>query len=350
MLALADAVRRWHEAQRPADVGLEIEPGVELERRWVPLDSVGIYVPRGLVSTLVMCAVPALRRRRRADRRRDAARRRGPVAAAAAAARARRGVGARRAAGDRLARVRPRASTRSSAPATRPSTRRSCSSRATSRSTCPPARRRWSSSPDAAPTARIVELELAAQAEHGPDSVCRVIEADGDRRAALARGRGGSRPSTSSCSARRRRSPAAVRNAGAVFVGAVRRRRGGRLRDRRQPRPADRRLGALDRRARDRDVPEAGDDAAADRGRARRAAPDRRGARGGRGHAGARGGGAAVRALSPRSGPTSGRRRPRDLARAPGSTRSRSSASTATSRAAPARRRGPGRSPARSPA
>jgi histidinol dehydrogenase len=57
--ALADRVRRWHEAQRPSDVTLEIEPGVELERRWVPLASVGIYVPRSLVSTLVMCAVPA---------------------------------------------------------------------------------------------------------------------------------------------------------------------------------------------------------------------------------------------------------------------------------------------------
>jgi len=41
------------------DVELEIEPGVVLERRWVPLRSVGIYVPRKLVSTLVMCAVPA---------------------------------------------------------------------------------------------------------------------------------------------------------------------------------------------------------------------------------------------------------------------------------------------------
>jgi histidinol dehydrogenase len=59
VLALADRVRRWHEAQRPTDVRLEVEPGVELERRWIPLDRVGIYVPRGLVSTLVMCAVPA---------------------------------------------------------------------------------------------------------------------------------------------------------------------------------------------------------------------------------------------------------------------------------------------------
>jgi histidinol dehydrogenase len=57
--ALAAAVRRWHALQRPADVQLEIAPGVELARRWVPLASVGIYVPRGLVSTLVMCAVPA---------------------------------------------------------------------------------------------------------------------------------------------------------------------------------------------------------------------------------------------------------------------------------------------------
>jgi histidinol dehydrogenase len=59
VLALADRVRRWHEAQRPRDIRMEIEPGVELERRWVPLGAVGIYVPRGLVSTLVMCAVPA---------------------------------------------------------------------------------------------------------------------------------------------------------------------------------------------------------------------------------------------------------------------------------------------------
>ncbi len=59
LLALADRVRRWHEAQRPVDISLEVEPGVLLERRWVPLRTVGIYVPRNLVSTLVMCAVPA---------------------------------------------------------------------------------------------------------------------------------------------------------------------------------------------------------------------------------------------------------------------------------------------------
>lgn len=56
---LADRVRRWHALQRPRDVTLEIEPGVVLERRWFPLETVGVYVPRSLVSTLVMCVVPA---------------------------------------------------------------------------------------------------------------------------------------------------------------------------------------------------------------------------------------------------------------------------------------------------
>jgi histidinol dehydrogenase len=60
LLALADRVRRWHAVQRPPDVTLEVEPGVVLERRWIPLDTVGVYVPRGLISTLVMCVVPAL--------------------------------------------------------------------------------------------------------------------------------------------------------------------------------------------------------------------------------------------------------------------------------------------------
>ena len=60
VLELAASVRRWHEAQRPADLRVEVRPGVDLERRWVPLASIGIYVPRRLVSTLVMCAVPAL--------------------------------------------------------------------------------------------------------------------------------------------------------------------------------------------------------------------------------------------------------------------------------------------------
>lgn len=59
VLAAAESVRTWHAAQRPADLMLEVSPGVTLERRWTPLRSVGIYVPKGLVSSLIMGAVPA---------------------------------------------------------------------------------------------------------------------------------------------------------------------------------------------------------------------------------------------------------------------------------------------------
>ena len=59
ILAAAENVRTWHAAQRPADITLEVTPGVTLERRWTPLRSVGIYVPKNLVSSLIMGGVPA---------------------------------------------------------------------------------------------------------------------------------------------------------------------------------------------------------------------------------------------------------------------------------------------------
>ncbi|HEY7931420.1 MAG TPA: histidinol dehydrogenase [Acidimicrobiales bacterium] len=59
VLAAAEAVRTWHAAQRPADLLLEVSPGVTLERRWTPLRSVGLYVPKGLVSSLIMSGIPA---------------------------------------------------------------------------------------------------------------------------------------------------------------------------------------------------------------------------------------------------------------------------------------------------
>ena len=59
VLAAAEAVRTWHAAQRPADLVMEVSPGVTLERRWTPLRSVGLYVPKGLVSSLIMSGVPA---------------------------------------------------------------------------------------------------------------------------------------------------------------------------------------------------------------------------------------------------------------------------------------------------
>ena len=152
-----------------------------------------------------------------------------------------------------------------------------------------------------------------------------------------------SRPSTSCCSA----TAEALRRAGAKRGRRLRRAvlagRRRRLRDRRQSRPADGRLGALGRRARDRDVPEAGDDAAADRGGARAAPADGRGARRGRGDAGARRGGAAMRALSPEFqrlhlGAADATR----SRGSPGSTRRRSCASTRTRRRCRCRATRPG--------
>ena len=56
-------VRRFHEAQMPADVVVETMPGVRCERVSRPIDAVGLYVPAGtapLPSAAVMLAVPAV--------------------------------------------------------------------------------------------------------------------------------------------------------------------------------------------------------------------------------------------------------------------------------------------------
>jgi histidinol dehydrogenase len=55
-------VRRFAETQVPATTRTEILPGIEIERRWTPLASVGAYVPGGSApypSSLVMTVVPA---------------------------------------------------------------------------------------------------------------------------------------------------------------------------------------------------------------------------------------------------------------------------------------------------
>jgi len=60
---MIEAVRAFSEAQRPADTRVEAAPGIVSERRWLPLDAVGLCVPSGrspLPSSLVMTAVPAL--------------------------------------------------------------------------------------------------------------------------------------------------------------------------------------------------------------------------------------------------------------------------------------------------
>ncbi|MGH2988223.1 MAG: histidinol dehydrogenase, partial [Solirubrobacterales bacterium] len=59
---LAGAVAAFHTPQRPPDTAAAPFPGVEAERRFRPLASVGIYVPGGRAaypSSLVMAAVPA---------------------------------------------------------------------------------------------------------------------------------------------------------------------------------------------------------------------------------------------------------------------------------------------------
>jgi len=55
-------VRRFHEAQLPADVTVEVEPGVRVTRRWLPLGRVGVYAPGGRAaypSSVLMGVVPA---------------------------------------------------------------------------------------------------------------------------------------------------------------------------------------------------------------------------------------------------------------------------------------------------
>ncbi len=64
-LALDQAIAnitKFAETQRPASTRTQIVPGVEIERRWTPLRSVGAYVPGGSApypSSLLMTVVPA---------------------------------------------------------------------------------------------------------------------------------------------------------------------------------------------------------------------------------------------------------------------------------------------------
>ena len=60
---LVRAVTAFCRPQRPPDTEVEVVPGIRAGRRWLPLSSVGVYVPGGRAaypSSLVMAAVPAL--------------------------------------------------------------------------------------------------------------------------------------------------------------------------------------------------------------------------------------------------------------------------------------------------
>jgi len=221
VLALADRVRRWHEAQRPADARLEVEPGVELERRWLPLDSVGIYVPRGLVSTLVMCAVPA----RVAGVRRIAVATPPSGAGLVAAAARLLGVDEVWALGGPPAIAAFAYGTETIA---RVDKIVGPGGPHVNEATLAVAREVAIDLP-AGPSEVVVllgrggdrslaELELAAQAEHGHAAVCRIIEADGDLDAALAEAELIA-PEHLVLLGEAEALAHRVRNAGAVFVG-----------------------------------------------------------------------------------------------------------------------------------
>jgi histidinol dehydrogenase len=217
VLALADAVRRWHAAQRPADVGLEVAPGVELERRWVPLDSVGIYVPRGLVSTLVMCAVPALEAGVERIVVATPPSGAGPVAAAARLL----GLEDVTALGGPqaiawLAYVRRVA--KIVGPGSAPVNEAKLLVSREVAIDLPAGPSEVVVVAGRGADRRAAELELAAQAEHGPDSVCRVIDADGDLEAALAEAEAAA-PEHLVLLGEAEALAGRVRNAGAVFVG-----------------------------------------------------------------------------------------------------------------------------------
>jgi histidinol dehydrogenase len=62
LAAAAGRIEQFHAAQLPAAISVETAPGVLCERRWLPLDAVGLYAPGGsapLVSTVLMTGIPA---------------------------------------------------------------------------------------------------------------------------------------------------------------------------------------------------------------------------------------------------------------------------------------------------
>ena len=222
LLALADAVRRWHEAQRPADLREELLPGVVLERRWSPLASVGIYVPRGLVSTLVMCAVPA--QVAGVERIVVAT----PPAGAGLVARAAELLGLDEvwAVGGPQAIAALAYGTETIAAVDKVvgpgnsfvnEAKLLVSRDVAVDLPAGPSEVVVLASEDA--DRAVAELELAAQREHGPDAVCRLVEADGDLERALAHVEELAPEHLVLLGEEAERLAPRVRNAGSVFVG-----------------------------------------------------------------------------------------------------------------------------------
>ena len=222
LLALADAVRRWHELQRPVDLTEEILPGVVLERRWTPLASVGIYVPRRLVSTLVMCAVTA----QVAGVGRIAVAT--PPDGAGLVARAAELLGLSEvwAVGGPQAIAALAYGTETIAPVDKivgpgnafvNEAKQIVSQDVAVDLPAGPSEVVVLASEGA--DLAVAGLELAAQLEHGPDGLCRLLEADGDLEGALARVEAMAPEHLVLLGEQAEQLAPQVRNAGAVFVG-----------------------------------------------------------------------------------------------------------------------------------
>jgi histidinol dehydrogenase len=221
LLAAAANIRRWHELQRPQDVRAEIVPGVELERRWVPLASVGIYVPRNLLSTLLMCAIPA--QAAGVERLVVVT----PPAGAGAVARAAQLLGI-----DEVWAVGGPHAVAALAYGTETIPRVDKivgpgnayvneAKLLVSKDVAidlPAGPSEVLVVADSGVDRRIVELELAAQQEHGADSVCRALELNGDLDAALAQIEAAAPEHLVLLGEAEQLAPR-IRNAGAIFVG-----------------------------------------------------------------------------------------------------------------------------------
>jgi histidinol dehydrogenase len=222
VLALADTVRRWHELQRPVDLVEEILPGVVLERRWAPLASVGVYVPRRLASTLVMCAVPA----QVAGVERIAVVTPPDGAGVVAKAADLLGLAEVWAVGGPQAVAALAYGTETIAPVDKivgpgnafvNEAKFLVARDVAVDLPAGPSEVVVLASADA--DLAVADLELAAQREHGPESVCRLVEADGDVESALARVEALAPEHLVLLGKGAEKLAPRVRNAGAVFVG-----------------------------------------------------------------------------------------------------------------------------------
>ena len=222
VLDAARSVRTWHAAQRPADVILEVSPGVTLERRWTPIRSVGVYVPRGLVSSLIMGVVPA----QEAGVERIVVCTPPQGAAAVAAAAALLGVDEVWAIGGAQAIAALAYGTESIQPVDKivgpgggaVNTAKLLVSKDVAID-LPAGPSEIVVAADLGFDEDIVQQELAAQMEHGPDSRAYVVRVGDDLEAALAEIEGYAAEHVALLGERAESLATRIRNAGAVFVG-----------------------------------------------------------------------------------------------------------------------------------